>query len=55
MMKYTPPVPLPLEQQEAYRQKMQQMDLPVVHSQTRPDVTVRKEFTYTCEESEEPL
>jgi hypothetical protein len=40
---------------EAYRQKMQQMDLPVVHSQTRPDVTVRKEFTYTCEESEEAL
>ena len=34
---------------------MQQMDLPVVHSQTRPDVTVRKAFTYTCEESEEPL
>ena len=40
---------------EAYRQKMQQMDLPVVHSQTRPDVTVRKAFTYTCEESEEAL
>jgi len=40
---------------EAYRQTMQQMDLPVVHSQTRPDVTVRKAFTYTCEESEEAL
>ena len=40
---------------EAYRQTMQQMDLSVVHSQTRPDVTVRKAFTYTCEESEEAL
>jgi hypothetical protein len=40
---------------ELYRQKMQQMALPVVHSQTRPDITVRKQMTYTCQEGGEGL
>ena len=40
---------------ELYRQTLQQQEPLVVHSQTRPDVTVRKQITYSCQESEEPL
>jgi hypothetical protein len=40
---------------EAYRHKMEQMPLPVVHSTTRPEVTVRKQITYTCAEGSEGL
>ena len=40
---------------ERYRQTMQQMHQSAVQSHTRPDVTVRKEFTYRCQESEEAL
>ena len=40
---------------ELYRQTMQQMHQQAVPSPTQPAVTVRKEFTYTCEESEEAL
>ena len=40
---------------ELYRQTMQQMHQTAVQSHTRSDVTVRKEFTYRCQESEEPL
>ncbi len=40
---------------ELYRQTIQQMHQTVVQSPTRPDITVRKELTYTCQESEEAL
>jgi hypothetical protein len=40
---------------ELYRSTMQQMHQQAVPSATQPAVTVRKEFTYTCHESEEPL
>jgi hypothetical protein len=40
---------------ELYRQTLQQQEPLVVHSRTRPDVTVRKQITYSCQESEEPL
>jgi len=40
---------------ELYRQTLQQQEPLVVHSQTRPDVTVRKQITYSCQESEEAL
>jgi len=40
---------------ELYRQTMQQMHQQAMPSPTQPAVTVRKEFTYTCEESEEAL
>jgi hypothetical protein len=40
---------------ELYRQTLQHTAPLVVHSQTRPDVTVRKQITYSCQESEEAL
>jgi hypothetical protein len=40
---------------EAYRLKMEQLHQTVVHAQTRPDVTVRKQMTYTCQEGGEGL
>jgi hypothetical protein len=40
---------------ELYRQKMQQTHQSVVHSRQQPDVTVRKVFTYTCQEEGEGL
>ena len=40
---------------ELYRQRMQQMHQQAVPSPTQPAVTVRKEFTYTSQGSEEPL
>jgi hypothetical protein len=40
---------------EIYRQTLQQRHQTVVQSQVQPDVTVRKEMTFTCQESEEPL
>ena len=40
---------------ERYRQTMQQTHQTAVQSHTRPDVTVRKAFTYSCQESEEAL
>ena len=40
---------------ELYRQTMQQMHQQAVPSSTQPTVSVRKAFTYTCHESEEPL
>jgi hypothetical protein len=40
---------------ELYRSTMQQMHQQAVPSATQPAVTVRKELTYTCHESEEPL
>jgi hypothetical protein len=40
---------------ERYRKTMQQTHQTAVQSHTRPDVTVRKEYTFTCQESEEPL
>jgi hypothetical protein len=40
---------------ELYRQQMQQTHHSVVHSRTQPDVTVRKVFTYTCQEQGEGL
>ena len=40
---------------ELYRSTMQQMHQQAVSSPTQPAVTVRKEFTYSCQESEEPL
>lgn len=40
---------------EVYRQQMQQMQQTVVHAQTRPEVTVRKQITYTCQEGGEGL
>ena len=40
---------------ELYRSTMQQMHQQAVPSSTQPAVTVRKELTYTCQESEEPL
>jgi hypothetical protein len=38
-----------------YRQTMQQTHQSVVHSRSQPDVTVRKVFTYTCQEEGEGL
>ena len=38
---------------ELYRQTLQQQEPLVVHSQTRPDVTIRKQITYTCQEGGE--
>lgn len=40
---------------ELYRRTMQQMHQEAVHSPTQPAVTVRKAYTFTCQESEEPL
>ena len=40
---------------ELYRQTLQQQEPLVVHSQTRPDVTIRKQITYTCQEGGEGL
>ena len=40
---------------ELYRSTMQQMHQLAVPSATQPAVSVRKELTYTCHESEEPL
>ena len=40
---------------ELYRQTMQQLHQQAVPSPTQPAVSVRKEFTYTCQESEEAL
>jgi hypothetical protein len=40
---------------ERYRSTMQQMHQQAVPSSTQPAVTMRKEYTYTCHESEEPL
>jgi hypothetical protein len=40
---------------ELSRQTMQQTHQHAVPSTARPDVTVRKEMTFTCQESEEPL
>jgi hypothetical protein len=40
---------------EIYRQTLQQQEPLVVHSQTRPDVTIRKQITYTCQEGGEGL
>jgi hypothetical protein len=40
---------------ELYRSTMQQLHQQAVASSTQPAVTVRKAFTYTCHESEEPL
>ena len=40
---------------ELYRQTMQQLHQQAVPSPTQPAVTVRKEFTFTCQESEEAL
>jgi hypothetical protein len=37
------------------RKTMQQTHQQAVHSTTQPAVTVRKEFTYTCQENEEAL
>ena len=33
---------------EDYRRALEQQTPPVVHSQGRPDVTIRKEMTFTC-------
>ena len=33
---------------EDYRLHLEQQTPPVVHSQARPDVTIRKQITYTC-------
>ena len=33
---------------EEYRRHLEQQTPPVVHSQARPDVTIRKQITYTC-------
>ena len=33
---------------EDYRQALEQQTPPVVHSQGRPDVTIRKHMTFTC-------
>ena len=33
---------------EDYRRHLEQQTPPVVHSQARPDVTIRKQITYTC-------
>jgi hypothetical protein len=40
---------------ELYRSTMQQMHQQAVPSATQPAVTVRKEMTFTCQGSEEPL
>ena len=40
---------------ELYRQRMQQMHQQAVPSPTQPAVTVRKAYTFTCQESEEAL
>jgi hypothetical protein len=40
---------------ELYREKMTQTHQTVVHRSARPDVTVRKEMTFTCTLAEEPL
>jgi hypothetical protein len=40
---------------ELYRSTMQQLHQQAVPSPTQPAVTVRKEYTFTCQESEEPL
>jgi len=41
---------------DQYRQKMTELhQAVVVPSPHRPDVTVRKQMTFTCQESEEPL
>jgi hypothetical protein len=40
---------------ELYRSTMQQLHQQAVPSTARPDVTVRKQMTYSCHESEEPL
>jgi hypothetical protein len=40
---------------ELSRQTIQQMHQQAVHSPTQPAVTVRKEYTFTCQESEEAL
>jgi hypothetical protein len=34
---------------EDYRRHLEQQTPPVVRSQTRPDVTIRKQITYTCQ------
>jgi hypothetical protein len=34
---------------EDYRHHLEQQTPPVVRSQTRPDVTIRKQMTYTCQ------
>jgi hypothetical protein len=34
---------------EDYRRALEQQTPPVVHSQGRPDVTIRKQRTYTCQ------
>jgi hypothetical protein len=33
---------------EDYRRALEQRTLPVVHSSGRPEVTIRKEMTFTC-------
>jgi len=38
---------------EDYRLHLEQQTPPVVHSQARPDVTIRKQITYTCKEGVE--
>ena len=40
---------------ERYRQTMQQLHQQAVPSSTQPAVTVRKEYMFTCQESEEAL
>jgi hypothetical protein len=40
---------------ELSRKTMQQLHQQTVHSPSQPAVSVRKELTYTCHESEEPL
>jgi hypothetical protein len=40
---------------EAYRLKMEQMHQSTVPPQRRPDITVRKQMTYTCQEQGEGL
>jgi hypothetical protein len=38
-----------------YRQQMQEMHQSAVQRQTRPDITVKKQITYTCQEEGEGL
>ena len=40
---------------ERYRSTMQQLHQQAVPSPAQPAVTVRKEYTFTCQESAEPL
>jgi hypothetical protein len=40
---------------ELSRTTMQQMHQTVVQHPTQPDITVRKDYTFTCQERAEPL